>query len=403
MRSRLAVCANAVCAIVVLSIRAHAQQLLPNIPVAPFARPTGPFAVGSYDWLWVDERRSEIYTKDPSDKRKLPITVWYPAEAIAGAQPASYVRRLAEFGPNSPLSALSAVKTHATLGAPVAKAQRKYPVLVYSHGAGWPRFSATFLTEELASHGYVVFAIDHPGLDQTVSFSDGTSFHADTLRPSPPDPKQAPLVSAQQTLEFLNAVDFPVWIADSRFVLDQIEALDQAPGPFRGRLDLDRIGILGWSFGGATALEMLRTDPRVKAAVNHDGRLFGGVTSEPIGRPFMMFHHGGDDTLAAPPATRPTTRTIVAMSRAIDSAARARATADWYDVTLARTNHGHFSDLPLFLALFSDTTLLPGTRAHAIINAYTLAFFDRYLKGQPSALLAGPAPSFSEVIFRRRQ
>lgn len=70
-------------------------------------------------------------------------------------------------------------------------------------------------------------------------------------------------------------------------MLDQIEALDKAPGPFRGRLDLDRIGMLGWSFGGATALEMLRTDPRVKAAGDHDGRLFGGAMSEPIGRPFM--------------------------------------------------------------------------------------------------------------------
>jgi predicted dienelactone hydrolase len=359
--------------------------------------------VGSVDWLWVDEGRSEIYTKDPSDKRKLPITVWYPAEAVAGAQPASYLRRLAEFDPNSPLLALAVVKTHAVVGAPVARAQTKYPVLVYSHGAGWPRFSATFVTEELASHGYVVFAIDHPGLDQTVSFSDGTSFHPDTMRRSPPDPNQDPLVSARQAVEFLNTVDFPVWIADSRFVLDQIEALDQAPGPFRGRLDLDHVGMFGWSFGGATALEMLRSDPRVKAAVNHDGRLFGGAISESIGRPFMMLHHGGDDTLAAPAAIRPTTRTVVAMNRAIDSAARERATGDWYDVTLARTNHGHFSDLPLFLSLFGDTTLLPGKRAHVIISAYTLSFFDQYLKGQPSPLLARPAPSFPEVIFRRRQ
>ena len=401
MRSRLAVCASAGCAILVLSISADAQQFLPNIPVAPFARPTGPYAVGSLDSLWVDERRSEIYTKDPSDKRKLPITVWYPAEAVAGAQLASYVRRPAEFGPNSQLAALTSVKTHAILGAPLAKAQRKYPVLVYSHGAGSPRFSGTFVTEELASHGYVVFAIDHPGLDQTVLFSDGTSFHADTMRQPRADPNQDPLVSAQQTLEFLNTVDFPVWIADSRFVLDQIEALDKAPGPFKGRLDLDHIGMFGWSFGGATALEMLRSDPRVKAAVNHDGRLFGGAASEPIGRPFMMFHHGGDDTLAAPAAARPTTRAVMEMNRAIDSVARARATADWYDVTLARTNHGHFSDLPLFLSLFSDTTMLPGKRAHDIIDAYTLAFFDRYLKGQPSALLAGPAPSFPEATFRR--
>jgi dienelactone hydrolase len=51
-----------------------------------------------------------------------------------------------------------------------------------------------------------------------------------------------------------------------------------SPGePFFGRPDLTRIGMLGWSFGGATSLQMSRDDPRVKAAVNYDGDLFGDV------------------------------------------------------------------------------------------------------------------------------
>lgn len=384
-----------------LAANAHAQQFISEIPQDPFAPLTGPYSVGSYDWLWVDAQRAETFTKDPNDKRKLPITVWYPAVSTHGQQAALYIRRREEFGPNAPVAALAAVRTHAIVAAPVASSPRKFPVLVYSHGAGWPRFSATFLTEELASHGYVVVAIDHPGLDQTTQFSDGTTFRADTLLAPPPDPKQDPQTTAQRSLEFLNTVDFPVWIADSRFVLDRIEALDREPGPFRGRLDLDHIGMLGWSFGGAAAIEMLRIDPRVKAAVNHDGRLFGGAVNEPIQRPFMLMHHGGDDTLAVPSAFRPLVRMSAAMIRAIDSTARARATGGWYDVTLARTNHGHFSDLPLFMSRFRDTTLLVGRRGHEIIAAYTLAFFDRYLKGQRRELLDGPSAFYPEVTFRR--
>ncbi|MGE5099871.1 MAG: hypothetical protein ACM3SX_07785, partial [Deltaproteobacteria bacterium] len=159
---------------------------------------------------------------------------------------------------------------------------------------------------------------------------------------------------------------------------------------------------LGWSFGGAAAIEMLRTDPRVKAAVNHDGRLFGGAMSEPVGRPFMLIHHGVDDAAAAPEANRPVIREQAALIKGYDSTARARATADWYDVTIARTNHGHFSDLPLFLAQFKDTTLLAGRRGHEIISAYTLAFFDRYLRGKASSLLAAPSPLFPEATFHRR-
>jgi predicted dienelactone hydrolase len=373
-----------------------------DIPVNPFARPGGPYAVGTYDWLWVDARRPERYTKDPGDKRKLPVQVWYPAEPVPDATGAPYIRTLAEFGPSSPFKALEHVRTNAIAGAPVAKAEAKYPVLIYSHGAGWPRFTGTFVTEVLASHGYVVFGVDHPGLDRTVLFSDGTAFNADTLRGPAPDPSQDLRTTAARSMEFLNAVAFPIWIEDSRFVLDQVDALNRAPGPFRGRLDLDRVGMLGWSFGGAAAIEMLRTDPRVKAAVNHDGRLFGGAMSEPIQRPFMLFHHGGDDAAAAPEANRPLIREMAALIRGVDSTARTHATGDWYDVTIARTNHGHFSDLPLFLAVFKDTTLLAGRRGHEIISAYTLAFFDQYLRDRRSPLLAAPSPLFPEAAFRRK-
>lgn len=382
--------------------RLVAQQMIADIPANAFSRPSGPHAVGTYDWLWVDERRPERYTKDPNDKRRLPVQVWYPAEAVPGGAPARYIVAPGEFGPMSPFKSVEHVTTNAVTGAPVARAERRYPVLVYSHGAGWTRFSATFLTELLASHGYVVFSIDHPGLDRTVLFSDGTAFKADTLTGPLPDAKQDMRVTAAKTMDFLDTTAFPIWLEDSRFVLDRLEALNRDPGPFQGRLDLDRIGMLGWSFGGAAAIEMLRTDSRVKAAVNHDGRLFGGVMTQPVGRPFMLFHHGIDDAARAPEANRQMMHEMMALIQGYDSAARARAGGDWYDVTIARTNHGHFSDLPLFLKVFEDTTLVAGRRGHEIISAYTLAFFDRYLKGHESPLLAAQSPQFPEVVFRHK-
>jgi hypothetical protein len=43
-------------------------------------------------------------------------------------------------------------------------------------------------------------------------------------------------------------------------------------------------------------------------------------------------------------------------------------------------------------------------RAHRIINAYTVAFFNRHLKGRPAPLLDGPATQYPEVrIETRRQ
>lgn len=378
-----------------------AQQMRSDIPVNAFARPSGPYAVGMFDTLLVDASRPERYTKNPDDKRKLPVRIWYPAETVPNATLAPYVLRPEEFAPNSPMQSLLHVRTNSVVGAPVAKAERRYPVLIYNHGAGQPRFSATFVTEFLASYGYVVVAIDHPGMDQTVLFSDGSPFRPDTLRVPPPDPSADARASLARQNDFLNTVAFPMWIEDSRFVLDQVEAMNRAPGPLQGRLDLDRIGAFGWSMGGAAALELLRVDPRVKVAVNHDGRLFGSVMSEPIKRPFMMFHHGINDLSQAPEAVRDAARENLANIFGLDSAAHRRATADWYDVTIARTNHGHFSDLPLFMTLFKDTTLLAGPRDHEIITAYTLAFFERYFRGKQSDLLAKPSPKFPEVTFSR--
>ena len=380
--------------------RVSAQQFVADIPVKPFAEPSGSYSVGTADWLWSDTTRAERYTKDPRDTRKLPIKVWYPADVSRGAPRAPYVPTPAEFGPNSPLKALSHVMTNSVLGAPLSSGERTYPVIVYNHGAGWPRFSATFITELLASHGYVVVSVEHPGMDQTVLFSDGATFNPDTLLGPPRDPSADPRTSLARTNDFLNTVAFPIWLDDSRFVLDKLEGLNRAEGPFRGRLDLDRIGMLGWSFGGAAALEMLRTDPRVKVAVNHDGRLFGGAMTQPIGRPFMMFHHGINDLSGAPEALRAAAQENLATIFGLDSAARARAASDWYDVTIARTNHGHFSDLPLFMSLFRDTTLLGARRDHEIIAAYTVAFFDQYLRGQASRLLDAATSPYSEATFR---
>jgi hypothetical protein len=42
-------------------------------------------------------------------------------------------------------------------------------------------------------------------------------------------------------------------------------------------------------------------------------------------------------------------------------------------------------------------------RIHRIVNAYTLAFFDRHLKDMPTSLLDGPAAQYPEVRFERRR
>jgi predicted dienelactone hydrolase len=381
------------------SPRAAAQAKTPNIPANPFIKPAGPYAVGTYDTVFVDANRPETLTKDPSDRRHVPVQIWYPAEPTGG-EPAPYIRRPDEFGSFTGFKPVLHVKTNAIVGAPVAKRERKYPVLLYNHGGSWTRFSATFETEQLASQGYIVVSMDHLGFDKSELMPDGYRFKSDTLGFPKPTEKDR-RADALASWDYLDQVLFPIWVQDASFVLDQVAALAKAPGPFNDRFDLDRIGAFGWSFGGATSMELAVRDPRIKAAIDQDGQLFGQARSRGTTRPVMMMHNGSDPMADAKPAEKAVMAELVGQTRAWDSVFRAGSSGGVYDVTLAKTEHGNFSDLTLFFP--RDDKLMDPRRAHEIILAYTEAFFDKYLKGKPTSdLLKGPAARYPEVTFAKK-
>ena len=68
--------------------------------------------------------------------------------------------------------------------------------------------------------------------------------------------------------------------------------------------------------------------------------------------------------------------------------------------------HANFTDIPYWSPLLSRlgvTGPLDRTRAHDIVNAYSLAFFERHLKDRPQALLDGPTPRYPEILFENRR
>jgi dienelactone hydrolase len=367
-----------------------------KIATAPFLPPTGPYAVGTHEYLWVDQSRQDPFTKDPKARRHLIVRVWYPALAVAGAEKTPYIRNPNEFPEKSIYRSFQNVKTNAVTDASIAKSTVPFPVLVYQPGGGTQRFIGTFETEELASRGYVVVSTDHPGFSDTVLFPDGAPFNADQ--------HLAPLETGDfredvnKSWGWLNDEVFPTWIADTTYTLDKVGELNKTPGQlFYHQLDLSRIGMFGWSFGGATAVQMSIEDPRVKAIVDQDGQLFGGARTKGTSRPLMLMHHGGEDK-APKPEQQGILQEYIAQTEVWDHSLIEHSTNDRYEVTIAKTEHGHFSDF--MLAIPPDKDELDARRGHAIVVAYTLAFFDKYLRGQDSDLLKGPSSKYPEVTFR---
>lgn len=122
-----------------------------------------------------------------------------------------------------------------------------YPLVIYSHSSGGHRRSATFLCTHLASRGYVVAALDHselvaPELARREEESDEQKW------------ARARAWGANR-------------VPDISFILDYL--LSGAGWHSEAKIDSDRIGIAGHSFGGWTALAAPESEPRIHAIVVH--------------------------------------------------------------------------------------------------------------------------------------
>ncbi|QRK11916.1 hypothetical protein JQX13_18775 [Archangium violaceum] len=359
--------------------RAYASDhLLTRLPA-----PTGPYAVGTTSFHWVDTSREEEFSEAKRDKRELMVRVWYPATSPLRAQPAPYflVRRegiaqMAGGGFDTPARMLDFVHAHAVAEAPLA-ADARFPIILFSPGAGFSPTLYTSLMEELASHGYVVVATSHTYTTGAVIFPDGR------YAPNTEDP------GGLFGTPFLDTT-----VADLRFVLSQVRALDAGDdsGRFTGKLDLERVGVFGHSIGGAASTLVCQKEPGVRACANIDGT-FQGSWKKGVDQPFLLVH---------PQASEDGTHRSFIEDR------RARV----YEVSVSRSAHLTFSDMPLLLELMksydtkvtADTletgTLEPAERAASITRAWVLAFADETVKGGgESPLLQGSSGDYPEVTL----
>ena len=264
------------------------------VPVFRIPEPTGLYAVGTQDFYWVDDSRLEKFTSDPNDMRELMVRVWYPADPASRGRSAAVLGRsrpawgpliLERMGlPTFIANHMDLAVTHSYLDAPLYGTVSQFPVLVFSHGFGGDDFARHLtLMEELASHGYVIASVSHTYETLYTEFPDGRVVLEEPL---------AFDSSLTHNYGPLNLDDrLGTWVEDAGFVLDQLEMLNggEIESQFNGRLDMERVGVFGMSFGGAMSMEFCLIDTRCKAGANLDGSQFGYVDfySEGLQIPFL--------------------------------------------------------------------------------------------------------------------
>jgi predicted dienelactone hydrolase len=352
-------------------------------PVFRLPTPRGPYQVGTFARHLIDRSRRERHASSPHAWRELMIQVWYPAKNVAGVRAWYRDPRMNQ----AKSYHLRWVKTHSFWNLPAAEEPQKFPVLLFSPSSGGFRSQNTFQIEELASQGYIVVGIDHPYSSSRVVFPDGRVAYS---LPWVDTASQAAYEESNRKVERM----VEDHVADARFVLDEMERWN-GPGSTKllaGRMDLTRVGVFGHSFGGALAASLCLADPRVVAGINMDGWTFGDAERTGVAKPFFFMNSSDGRALDQAELNKLSGGARVEGERDLldwQSMERSLKHFGGYHLTILGSDHGNYSDLVLFTRVpaFSGPRPLDPYRVFDIINAYTLAFFDRYIRSRSAPLL----------------
>lgn len=360
-------------------------------------QPTGSHLVGTVILHLIDNTRKDTLGDKPDSLREIAVQIWYPAEASNQQKMASYfpdarlidAMRKDGFYDQKPevINSLREVSTHSALNAPVKKMVKKLPLIIFSHGLGVPRSLYTSIVEELASHGYIVAAIDHPSGGMMI-LPDGRVLT--TIKGGTPEE------ATEQAA---------MWAGDVSFVLDQLtDPQNKSAGRFANRIDINRIGMAGHSLGGAAALEISLRDKRLKACANMDGAPFGRAQKEGVGCHTLIIRSSpdySDEDLARRGRTREQWEEMGRKGRAAYAAIfQSRSGTSVCQVKIKGTGHMNFSDTPFVMpdtiTRFGGRIIEPA-RGFNLISVYLRAFFDKHLLGKSSSLFEGPNNLYPEV------
>ena len=321
---------------------------------------SGQYQVGESSAILIDSSRTDPFEQDGSF-REVPVHFYYPADAAEG---------------------------------------ERFPMVVFSHGAFGYYQSNTSTYMELASNGYVVAALDHPHHAFFTQDTEGKTLLADM-----------DFISTAMNLTIIEdrSVQYALyrdWMtlrtADMSFAVDEIKTAAQtgaadeswyisgkdggAIQTVLGIIDTTRIGLMGHSMGGATAVELGRERSDIAAVIDLDGTMLGEYVGVENGEMLVR-----DDPYTVPVLdlnnweSYNNNEEYIARGFPYPNVEVVGHAADGFSVGIRDSRHMDFTDLPL-LSPFLGKMLGSGERSTeetmTIVNSLVLSFFNSYLKGE---------------------
>ncbi|NLG96050.1 MAG: alpha/beta hydrolase [Chloroflexi bacterium] len=311
---------------------------------------TGPYQAATITDAYTDTSRVETYTTTV-ENRMLNVQLWYPQNG-----------------------------------------NETYPLIVFSHGTTGTRTSNLSLYHELASHGYVVAAIDHTYHALFTTFPDGRTIWIDRGYINEFAAEDAHK-DRQQSYAFYQKW-MKIRMDDINFVIDTIlsKAQEGNPETVYRLVDPEKIGVMGHSMGGSAALGIGRVRQDVGAVIALESPFMFDIVGtkdgefvwneEPYPIPVLNVYTESWDHLDE---WKQYARNYALLS---DTGATA------FNVYIRGAVHLSLTDLSLSSPFL--TNMLTGKKAAidaktclTTINKITLEFFDSYLKGKGTFTAAG--------------
>ncbi|MCF8325113.1 MAG: dienelactone hydrolase [Leadbetterella sp.] len=199
------------------------------LPDAPVLSARGAYKVGVKTIEFTNKNQLDILKSKGTElayyDRKLKLEVWYPANINSNEKEMVVYDEVmgSSNDPKRPIIPFS-FNGRAAKDAKAITSEGKFPLIIVSHGYLGSRLLLTYLTENLASKGYIVVAIDH--MEST--FRDAAGFPSTLLNRS----------------------------KDILFVLNQMAEVGRSNEFLKGIVDSDNTALIGYSMGGYGVLNV---------------------------------------------------------------------------------------------------------------------------------------------------
>ena len=384
--------------VLLVSTSSFAQASLDSIFLP---NPTGKYGVGTKELFLTDSTRKERFKK--KDFRRIYVKIWYPAMHTQGMTPDLYLQNYSaelihsifqskDFSEEW-LGEIKKQRTNSYPDADLDNSIEKFPMIIFTPGYyfGMAELYSAYM-EELASHGYIVCSVNHPYEQPYISFPDediyikkkrtqwaylqlvfANWFHFRNTE-SKEKIEKTTRYYHKMLHRFNKALDY--WVDDTKFFLDYLDTYGQANVNNVVRaIDMDRIGGLGQSFGGAVIGQLCLRDDRLKAGINLDCFQFGDVIDEALKQPLLLIQSDYQLTWN--------------MGNTINYE---QNNGDFLLLHLNKASHFVFSDgavLPYDTKDFENRMIgeVDGSYLLKITNNYMLDFFNHYLNDAKADLI----------------